>query len=121
MRVLRRVCVLALGLLILAAPARAATVAIFYYPWYGTPAHAGEQMAELGGAGVDTVIVSWWGRGSSTDRRLPAVLAAARRSGLGVAAHLEPYSGRSLATIAADLRYLAGLGIQDVYVYEARD
>jgi glycoprotein endo-alpha-1,2-mannosidase len=157
MRVLRRLSLITLGCLALAAPAHAATVSIFYYPWYGSPAGDGDwehwnqnaheppvhvysrfypargayssssarvvgaQMAEIHRAGVDEVVTSWWGRGSSTDRRLPLVLSAARRNGLTVAAHLEPYAGRTLDSIAEDLGYLAPLGIQDVYVYEARD
>ncbi|MES1247710.1 MAG: alpha-mannosidase [Actinomycetota bacterium] len=139
------------------AAARAATVGIFYYPWYSTPAVDGtwqhwnqnshrppfdlyshyfpssgayasddpavldRQMTQIAGAGVDELIVSWWGRGSVEDRRLPAVLAAARRHGLTVAIHLEPYPGRSPATVQQDLAYVAGLGIRDVYVYHPRD
>ncbi len=143
---------------LLAVPsARAATVSIFYYPWYGTPAHDGvwehwgqnrhtpphdvysryypargayssssravvdAQMAEIAAAGVDEVVVSWWGRGSTEDRRLPLVLAAARRHGLTTAIHLEPYDGRSPQTVAGDLEYIAALGIRDVFVYHPRD
>ena len=152
---------LAGGLVIayLAAPglARAGTVAIFYYPWYGTPLHDGtwlhwnqnghqppanvyssffpatgpyssadprvvaRQMGEISGAGVNEVIVSWWGRGSTEDELLPLVLSAARNDHLRVAIHLEPYSGRSPATVEQDLPYLASLGIRDVYVYHPLD
>lgn len=152
---------LAGGLVIayLAAPglARAGTVAIFYYPWYGTPLHDGtwlhwnqnghqppanvyssffpatgpyssadprvvaRQMGEISGAGVNEVIVSWWGRGSTEDELLPLVLSAARKDHLRVAIHLEPYSGRSPATVEQDLPYLASLGIRDVYVYHPLD
>jgi glycoprotein endo-alpha-1,2-mannosidase len=159
-RVLRRL--LAGGLLViiyLVAPglARAGTVAIFYYPWYGTPSYDGawqhwnqnghlpprdvyssyfpaggpyssddprtipRQMAEIASAGVNEVIVSWWGRGSLEDVRLPAVLAAAHASHLQVAIHIEPYTDRSPATVAQDLTYLASLGIRDVYVYHPAD
>ena len=38
------------------------------------------------------------GAGSAEDQRLPAVIAAAHADGLAVAAHLEPYPGRSVAT-----------------------
>jgi hypothetical protein len=128
-------------------------VAIFFYPWYGTPAVDGgwwhwgqnghappndiasnyyparglyssadpvvldQQMQQIADAGITDVITSWWGRGSLEDKRLPAVIAAARRHGLGVAVHLEPYGGRTLDSIAADIAYLRGLGIGDVYVY----
>lgn len=154
---LRRLFIVGLVSLCLAAPAQAGTVAIFYYAWYGTPARDGvwqhwdqnghrppadvysryypargaysssdpalvnAQMAEIAAAGVDEVIVSWWGRTSTEDQRLPMVLAAARRHGLQPAIHLEPYAGRSTVTIAEDATYLASLGIRDVYVYQPRD
>ena len=89
-------------------------VAIFFYPWYGTPTRDGAfqhwsqhdtqpplsiassffpargiysssdpgvlraQMAEIAGAGIGVVIVSWWGAGSVEDQRLPEVIATAR-------------------------------------------
>jgi glycoprotein endo-alpha-1,2-mannosidase len=156
--VLRRLFVVGLASAWIAVPAaRAATVAIFYYPWYGTPARDGawehwnqndhrppsdvysryypaggpyssadpavvdRQMAEIAAAGVDEVVISWWGRGSQADQRLPLVLAAVSRHRLQPAIHLEPYPGRSPVTIAQDLPYLASLGIRDVYVYHPRD
>lgn len=130
-------------------------VAIFFYPWYGTPSRDGEwehwgeggvapprliasnffptrgaysssdagvlraQIADIVSAGIDTVIVSWWGPGSIEDQRLPAVIAAARSSGLGVAVHVEPYPGRTPATVAADVSRLRGLGVTDFYVYDS--
>jgi hypothetical protein len=97
-----------------------------YYPATGPysssdVAAVDRQLTQIGGAGVDEVIVSWWGRGSAEDVRLPLVLAAAKRHHLTVALHLEPYEGRSPATIAQDLAYAASLGIRDVYVYHPRD
>lgn len=155
---LRRLLVMGLAGAWLSVPAaHAGTVAIFYYPWYGTAAHDGTwehwsqnghhppgsiysrfypargvyssatpavahaQMAEIASAGVDEVIVSWWGRGSIEDRRLPLVMRVARRHKLRVAIHLEPYPGRSATSVAADLSYIAGLGIHDVFVYQPRD
>jgi hypothetical protein len=79
------------------------------------------QMRELRAAGVDDVVVSWWGRGEPEDARLHAVAAAARSAGLTVAAHLEPYAARTAATAARDIEYLQSLGIGDVYVYGAQD
>jgi DNA-binding IscR family transcriptional regulator len=79
------------------------------------------QMREIAAAGVDQVIVSWWGRGSREDRRLGLTLAAARAAGLSAAAHLEPYAGRSALTVEQDIGYLRRLGIADVYVYRADD
>ena len=156
---LRRLLVVGLAGASLCAPAlaHAGTVAIFYYPWYATPATDGvwqhwnqnghrppgdvysrffpalgpysssdaavvdRQMAEISDADIDEVVVSWWGRGSVEDARLPLVVATARRHGLLVGIHLEPYPDRSVESIAADLVYLAALGIRDVYVYHPRD
>jgi hypothetical protein len=97
-----------------------------YYPATGPyssadPAIVDRQMTEIASAGIDEVIVSWWGRGSPTDNRLPFVLSAVRRHHLQPAIHLEPYGSRSPATVAQDLTYFASLGIRDVYVYHPRD
>jgi glycoprotein endo-alpha-1,2-mannosidase len=158
-QVLRRLLVVGLAWACIGMPAaaRAGTVSIFYYPWYGTVSHDGawqhwdqnrhrppndvysrfypargpyssadpsvvdQQMAEIAAAGVDEVITSWWGRGSTEDTRLPLVLAALRRHHLQAAVHLEPYDGRSPASVVLDLKYLASLGVRDVYVYHPRD
>src|SRR4051812_423970 len=68
-------------------------IASAFYPARGVYSSSdrlviGEQMDELHVAGVDEIAVSWWGRGSAEDARLPAVLAAARAHGITVAAHL---------------------------------
>ena len=156
---LRRLLVVGLAWASFCAPAtaRAGTVAIFYYPWYGTPTEDGlwehwnqnthapptdlyspfypaggpysssdpavveRQMTQIAQSGIDEVVVSWWGRGSSEDVRLPLVAAAAQRHGLAVAIHLEPYGGRTPATVVQDVAYLAGYGVRDVYVYHPRD
>jgi len=97
-----------------------------FYPARGPyssndPGVVDQQMAEIAAAGVDEVISSWWGRGSAEDARLPLVLAATRRRHLQPAIHLEPYDGRSPASVVLDLKYLAALGVRDVYVYHPRD
>ncbi len=132
-----------------------ASVAIFFYPWYGTPSRDGAwqhwsqkatqppaaiasswypvrgaysstdptvlrtQMTEIAAAGIDTVVVSWWGPGSAEDARLPLVIGAARAAGLRVAVHVEPYEGRSPETLAPDLQRLAVWGARDFYVYDS--
>ena len=79
------------------------------------------QMTEIASAGIDEVVVSWWGRGSAEDARLPAVVMSARHHGLLVAIHLEPYEGRTPESVAIDLQYVSGFGVRDVYVYRPRD
>src|SRR5262249_44571362 len=65
------------------------------------------QMREIRRAGIDTVVVSWWGFGSPEAARLPLVLAAAERNGLLVAVHIEPYPGRTPSSTASDIEQLA--------------
>ena len=77
------------------------------------------QMREIRAAGVGTVVVSWWGEGSPEADRLPLVAEAARRFGLEVAIHLEPYGGRTPASTAADIAELSAGGVTDFYVYDA--
>jgi hypothetical protein len=79
------------------------------------------QMAEIAGAGVNTVVSSWWGPGSLEHRRLGAVVRAARARGLRVAVHLEPYLGRTVESTAADVARLRTLGIVDFYLYRPLD
>ena len=101
-----------------------ASIASSFYPARGiySSSDAGvlrAQMAEIAGARVGAVIVSWWGQGSAEDERLPEVITTARSFGLDVAVHLEPYGGRTPATVAADVQKLRALGITDFYVYDS--
>jgi len=136
-------------------PPGSGSVAVFFYPWYGTPTRDGTwqhwgqngrqppgvipsgwypvrgaysssdhavlsaQMGEIAAAGIDTVIVSWWGPGSAEAARLPLVSSFARAAGLRVAVHIEPYGGRTPATLEPELRRLAATGITDFYVYDS--
>ena len=100
-------------------------VAANFYPQRGAYSSSDSavlqaHMTEMAGAGIDLAVTSWWGRGSFEDDRLAGVLGAATNAGIRVAVHLEPYVGRSLATIAADAAYLRGLGVRDVWVYNAQ-
>jgi glycoprotein endo-alpha-1,2-mannosidase len=97
-----------------------------FFPMRGTyssgdPRVLGAQMRDIAAAGVDEVVSSWWGRGSAEDTRLFAVMRAAKRSGLQVAVQLEPYAGRSVDSVGADLVYLRALGLRDVYIYNSKD
>src|SRR5262249_38588691 len=85
-------------------------IASAYYPARGLDSSSdrlvtGAQMSEMKAAGIDEVVVSWWGRGSTEDERLPDVIAAARANGLAVAVHLEPYNGRTVASTVDDVAY----------------
>src|SRR5436305_6545960 len=73
-------------------------IASAYYPSRGVYSSSdrlvtGAQMDDMRAAGIDEVVVSWWGQGSPEDGRLAEVVAAARADGLVVAVHMEPYSG----------------------------
>ena len=96
-----------------------------YYPTRGLYSSSSAQivlaqMREIAAAGVDTVVVSWWGFGSPEDDRLPQVVQAAEQFGLSVAIHVEPYRGRAPAGAAEDMARLhADGGFTDFYVYDA--
>ena len=99
-------------------------IASNYYPAYGpysssNAAVIATQVNEVVRAGIDELAVSWWGRGSVEDRVLPEVIAGALASGVQVAAHVEPYQGRTVASVLDDALYLRSLGIRTVYVYQA--
>jgi glycoprotein endo-alpha-1,2-mannosidase len=101
-------------------------IAASYYPAYGVYSSSsapllGLQMADAARAGIDELAVSWWGKGSEEDRRLPAVAEAARARGIAVAAHLEPYRGRTVESTVADIAYLQTFGIRTFYVYRPFD
>jgi len=101
-------------------------IASSYYPARGLYSSSDRlvvdaQMQEIRAAGIDEIAVSWWGRGSAEDGRLPLVTDAARADGVSVAAHLEPYAGRTVASTVADVAYLKTLGISTFYVYRAFD
>ncbi len=86
-------------------------IASSYYPLRGPyssrdPAVLAAQMAELRDAGVGAIAVSWWGQGGWDDETLDAVFAAAGDAGIKVAFHIEPYSGRTPASIVADVHAL---------------
>src|SRR4051794_19526473 len=82
-------------------PARA-----FYGPYSsGDPNTLDEQFAEIANAGIDLVVVSWWGKNSYEDTHLQGVKEAAAAHGVRVAIHLEPYDGRLPSTVESDIAY----------------
>lgn len=101
-------------------------LASHYYPARG-PYSSGDprvlraQMRDVARAGIRQVVVSWWGWGSIEDDRLPMILRAARARDLDVAIHLEPYGGRTIASLADDVAHLRSLGVSDFYVYRPLD
>ena len=102
-------------------------IASAYYPLRGVYSSSNAlvvsaQMDEIRSAGIDQIDVSWWGQGSAEDQRMPLVVADARTDGITVAAHLEPYGGRTVASTVADMQYLEQhYGIRTFYVYRAPD
>jgi hypothetical protein len=112
-----------------AFPIRAA----FYYPWYpgawkqqgmnpftryhpslglyngGSPAVVAEQAETMQSVGLNALIASWFGPGSSTDAHIPTVVAALRRPALAnfkFALYYEVGKGLpSVAKMRADLTY----------------
>jgi hypothetical protein len=83
------------------------------------PSVVSAQMREIASAGVQTVIVSWWGAGSAEAARFPMVARAARAAGLRVAVHVEPFAGRTPAGLETALAVFASSGVTDAYVYDS--
>lgn len=86
-------------------------IASDYFPVLGAysesePAVLARHFAWLREAGVGVIISSWWGRYDHTDRALPLMLDIADHYGIKIAFHIEPYSGRTTATLARDLHYI---------------
>jgi glycoprotein endo-alpha-1,2-mannosidase len=103
-----------------------ADIASSFYPARGlysssNPAIVRAQMREIAAAGVQEIVSSWWGWGSAEDVRLPLVITEANAAGLAVAVHLEPYAGRTIETVEADIDHLRALGITRIYVYRPFD
>jgi glycoprotein endo-alpha-1,2-mannosidase len=101
-------------------------IASAYYPSRGLYSSSdalvtGQQMDDMRAAGIEEVAVSWWGKDSPENGRLPTVVAAARAHGLSMAVHLEPYTGRTVASTVADVAYLRALGIRTFYLYRPFD
>jgi len=99
-------------------------IASVYYPALGVyssdhPSVLGDQMGEIERAGIDQIAVSWWGWGSIEDLRLPGIIQAARSRGIDFAFHIEPYRGRTVSSVGADIAHLETLGIRTFYVYQA--
>jgi hypothetical protein len=82
-----------------------------YYPVLGAyssndPVVVEQHMQWLRQAGTGVIITSWWGQGSREDRVVPLLLQTAEGYGIKVAFHIEPYHGRTGASLVSDIQYL---------------
>ena len=57
-------------------------------------------------AGVGSINVSWWGRGSLEDQAVPRIMDVMRDHGIKVTFHLEPYATMRTENYASDIQYL---------------
>jgi glycoprotein endo-alpha-1,2-mannosidase len=101
-----------------------AEIASAFYPSRGAYSSADRsvvraQMREIADAGIDTVIVSWWGWGSLEDSRLLLATKEARAARLRVAVHLEPWAGRTPWTAVEAMHVLHARGLNEFYVYDS--
>jgi glycoprotein endo-alpha-1,2-mannosidase len=86
-------------------------VASDFYPVQGAydsgdAAVLAQHMAWIRGAGIGTVVTSWWGQGSYEDKLVPKILDAAQAQGLKVAWHIEPYGYTSASQVVSDINYI---------------
>ncbi len=77
-----------------------------------------QQFQEMADAGIDVAVTSWWGQanfkgkrddadsGANTDLLMNQVLAAAEKSGVKVAIHVEPYGERNAWSVKDDIKYI---------------
>lgn len=82
-----------------------------FYPLLGAysssdPSVLKKHMEWIRQANVGVLTLTWWGRDSYTDRNVQTVMDAAAEAGLKVNFHLEPYPGRTPATVADDIAYI---------------
>ena len=88
-----------------------------FYPKLGCysskdPAVISEHMIQLYSAGVGVIAVSWYPAGLSDDEGpppdpvIPVLLDAAHKHGIKVTLHIEPYKGRTPASVRDDLKYI---------------
>ncbi|GLW10243.1 hypothetical protein Misp01_53710 [Microtetraspora sp. NBRC 13810] len=72
----------------------------------GDTAVLAQHMKWLKQAGAGVLVYSWWGRGSYEDNLTRGVMDAAAAEGIKVAWHIEPYTGRTGASVVADINYI---------------
>jgi glycoprotein endo-alpha-1,2-mannosidase len=82
-----------------------------FYPALGCyssndPETIAAHMQHLRQAGIGVLVFSWWGAGDFSDRVVPQLLPIAAEQGIQVAFHIEPYPGRSAASVRENLKYL---------------
>ena len=65
-----------------------------------------QQMQQIQQAGVGVIVYSWWGQGSAEDAYVAGTMDVAERFGIKVAWHIEPYDGRSAASVVRDMAYI---------------
>jgi hypothetical protein len=94
-----------------------------YYPLHGTYSSndrelLSQQFTDMTEHGIEVAVVSWWGQrdkdyatdtqGVNTDEVMANLLKVADEhpSGIKIAIHMEPYSGRSVESVKADIEYV---------------
>ncbi len=65
-----------------------------------------QHMAWVRRSGAGVLVYSWWGQGSYEDNLVTAVMNAANAQGIKVAWHIEPYAGRTAASVVSDIGYI---------------
>jgi hypothetical protein len=137
--VLAATALLAASTVVFGQPSKAETItpirAAFYYPWFPETEHWSTQyhpslgkydssnptilaahVAAAKYAGLDAFISSWWGSGTATDKRLPAVLDAADAQGFKVTPYYELDKTRTDAQLAADADRLKTLSASPAWL-----
>lgn len=63
-------------------------------------------MEEMVEAKIGVVVLTWWKEGDVGTESIPIILNEAARAGLKVCFHIEPYGGRTAASVKEDMNHL---------------
>ncbi len=82
-----------------------------YYPYLNpyssnNPTVLETQMKWAKKAGIDVLILSWWGKGDYTDQNVPLILRTANATGLKICFMIEPYPSRTIQSVVSDIKYI---------------
>ena len=86
-------------------------IASNFYPVLGAysnndPETIDKHMQWIKNSNVGVIIISWWGQKSWEEDPVPLILEKAKKYGLKVGWHIEPYLGRTAASVKKDIEYI---------------
>lgn len=92
-------------------PNQADNITSSYFPLLGAYDSRDERvisqhMQWLKQAGINVIVISWWGKNSFEDSVVPLILNAAQTADLKVSFMIEPYNNRTEQSVIDDIKYI---------------